>query len=99
MASEVQRVAKRYFIQTPNRYFPIEPHFLFPLFQFLPISIRVWLVMNLNVGWGNKWSNEKDAEEFITSIKLFSKRDFLIYSLLLNALKKNFWINKVFRSL
>ena len=76
MASEVQRVAKRYFIQTPNRYFPIEPHFLFPLFQFLPISTRVWLVMSLNVGWQNKWNNKEKAEEFIVSIQLLNKRDF-----------------------
>lgn len=31
MAREIQRVGKRYFIQTPNKSFPIEPHFLFPL--------------------------------------------------------------------
>ncbi len=35
MAQEVQRVGKYHFIQTPNKYFLIEPHFLLPLFQFL----------------------------------------------------------------
>jgi len=40
MAEEVMRVGKRYFVQTPNRYFPIEPHMLVPLFQFSPLPSR-----------------------------------------------------------
>jgi ubiquinone/menaquinone biosynthesis C-methylase UbiE len=35
-ASEIQRVARKgYFVATPNRYFPIDPHTLLPCFQFL----------------------------------------------------------------
>lgn len=29
-AKEIRRVARGYFVQTPNRYFPLEPHFLVP---------------------------------------------------------------------
>ncbi len=43
-ASEIQRVSKRFFVQTPNRWFPIEPHVLLPGYQFLPRTLqrRVW---------------------------------------------------------
>jgi hypothetical protein len=39
-ADVVHRLAGRHWVQTPYRYFPIEPHVLFPGFQFLPVSAR-----------------------------------------------------------
>ena len=44
MAREIRRVGRRFFVQTPNRHFPVEPHFVFPLFQFLPVTLRVHLL-------------------------------------------------------
>jgi 2-polyprenyl-3-methyl-5-hydroxy-6-metoxy-1,4-benzoquinol methylase len=53
-AREIQRVGKRYFVQTPNRYFPIEPHYQVPLFQFLPETWRRSLNRRFTLGWREK---------------------------------------------
>ena len=39
-ANEVIRVGKKYWVQTPYKHFPIEPHFVFPFFQYFPQSIQ-----------------------------------------------------------
>lgn len=39
----VHQLADAYWIQTPYRYFPIEPHWLAPGMQFLPVAARVVL--------------------------------------------------------
>lgn len=39
-AETVRTLGSRHWIQTPYRYFPIEPHFVCPGFQFLPIALR-----------------------------------------------------------
>jgi SAM-dependent methyltransferase len=76
MAREVRRVGKRYFIQTPNRYFPLEPHFLFPFFQFLPLGVRVWLMQNFNLGWFAKTPDRQRAREIVEGIRLLGKEEF-----------------------
>jgi len=76
MAKEVRRVGKRYFVQTPNKYFPIEPHFVFPFFQFLPFEIRVWLLRNFKLGWFPKTPNETSARRIVQEIRLLDRREF-----------------------
>lgn len=39
-ADAVHKLAARHWVQTPYRYFPIEPHWIFPGFQFLPLNVR-----------------------------------------------------------
>jgi SAM-dependent methyltransferase len=53
-AKEIGRVAERYFVQTPNRYFPIEPHYQMPLVQFLPERILKALNRHVSMGFRKK---------------------------------------------
>lgn len=43
LADEVLALAPRHWVQTPYRYFPLEPHWLFPGLQFVPIAARARL--------------------------------------------------------
>jgi ubiquinone/menaquinone biosynthesis C-methylase UbiE len=75
MATEMRRIGKRYVLQTPNRYFPIEPHFLFPYFQFLPFRIQVFLARRFSLGWYSRFTDKESAEREIRSIRLLSKNE------------------------
>ncbi|HBY09535.1 MAG TPA: methyltransferase type 11 [Chloroflexi bacterium] len=77
MANEIRRVGQRFFVQTPNRYFPIEPHFVFPFFQFLPIVVRVWLVQHFDLGWFSRIPDQSTARREVTSIRLLNRSDFV----------------------
>jgi hypothetical protein len=72
MAAEARRVGKYHFIQTPNYYFPIEPHFLFPGFQFLPIKLRVFLINKFNLGHIKRKEKIEEARIMIEEIKMLT---------------------------
>ena len=75
MVSEIRRVAKNYFIQTPSYYFPVEPHFLFPFFHWLPRVSRIWLIQHFKLGWYEKTPNYSVAAEKIDEINLLKYRE------------------------
>lgn len=75
MASEVRRLAPSYYVQTPNRYFPVEPHFLVPGFQFLPLRARAALHHRYDLGWIPRQPDEALALREVEEIVLLDGRD------------------------
>jgi SAM-dependent methyltransferase len=72
MASEVRRVAKRVYLQTPNRYFPLEPHFLFPFFGVLPMRVRALLLQHMDLGWFKRRPDAQEALAEVRSVRLMT---------------------------
>ena len=46
VAREIMRVATAYFVAVPYRYFPIQPHYNFPLAQFTPHRVQQLIALH-----------------------------------------------------
>jgi hypothetical protein len=75
MASEVRRLAPHYWVQTPNFWFPIEPHFLTPGWHWLPAKLRIALLKRRRWGWRGPCSDQEEAEALVREIRLMRGRE------------------------
>lgn len=75
MAEEVARVGRCFWVQTPNYFFPFEPHFLFPCFQFLPRGAQLGLVQKFRLGWTQKAESREEAEVLVDSVRLLRPKE------------------------
>lgn len=74
MAQEIQRVGKHYFIQTPNRYFPIEAHYAFPFAQYLPKPWMYFFLTKTKLSRLKKW-DPQDAKQYLEEIRLLTEKE------------------------
>lgn len=72
MAAEVQRVGKRYWVQTPNFWFPIEPHFHFLGWQWMPMAARVAMLRRRRCGWIGPCADPVKAKELVEWVRLMT---------------------------
>lgn len=75
MALEVQRVGKAYWIQTPNFWFPVEPHFHFIGWQWLPVAARTSILRRRACGWRGPCPDPIKARRLVEEIQLLTRRD------------------------
>jgi 2-polyprenyl-3-methyl-5-hydroxy-6-metoxy-1,4-benzoquinol methylase len=74
MASEIRRVGKSYFIQTPNVYFPIEAHYALPFAQYYPKAFLHFILTKTKLSRLKKWSSD-EASQYIEEIRLLNTQE------------------------
>lgn len=74
-ASSATRLGSYFIVQTPNRYFPIEPHYAFPYAQFLPVRARARLGQLWHQGF--RWRSFESALEHARELRLLSEAELL----------------------
>ncbi len=70
MADEVRRLAPSYFVQTPNYWFPYEPHLRMPCIQWLPQPWQRRIVMARACGFYPKARTVMEANDILTDALL-----------------------------
>ncbi len=71
LADTIDALAQRHWVQTPYRYFPVEPHWVFPGMQWLPYAARVQISLRWNRGNVHTYTRQ-DAENAVDQVDLLS---------------------------
>jgi hypothetical protein len=79
-AASVHELAPSHWVQTPYRYFPLEPHWLFPGLQFMPLAARagvdrVW-PLRANRAQDPNADPRRTAVGYALGVELLSKTEF-----------------------
>lgn len=72
-ANNVRRLSDRHFVQTPNYWFPLEPHFRVVGFQWLPLPVRAALMRRFNLGFFPRAKTLEEAWDNVREIRLLDK--------------------------
>jgi hypothetical protein len=73
-AAVVAAAAPAHWVQTPDRFFPIEPHYVAPGFQFLPVRARARLVSRWPLAHERVYTVD-DALAQVLTIELVSRTE------------------------
>jgi len=74
MAREVRRVGRHYWVQTPNYWFPMEPHFQVPGWQWMPRWLRVQILRRCACGRRGPIPDPTAARRSIEEVHLLTRR-------------------------
>ena len=80
LADVVHRLAAHHWVQTPNRYFPVEPHWMFPWFQHLPVAARASITRRWRLGHVvPAGADERQAMQSVLEVELLSAAELAFY--------------------
>jgi Methyltransferase domain len=74
IAQEVRRLAARYFVQTPNYWFPLEPHLRTPFIHWLPVPWRAAIVRRRACGYFPRARSYDEARNILDDARLLDAR-------------------------
>ena len=90
MAKEIRRVGRAYYVQTPNYWFPYEPHLLTPMIHWLSPQAQARLIRNFSVwGWCTRPSKDQ-CNAFIERTRLLRRREMEVLFPEAELLNENF---------
>lgn len=74
-ASELRRLGRGFWMQTPAKEFPVEPHYVAPFIHWMPRGVQRRLLRNATPwGWGERPSPEQ-VEAKLDEIRLLTGRE------------------------
>ncbi len=76
---KASEIAPRYWVQTPYRYFPIEPHFVFPFLQHLPRVLQARIAVAWPLGNYAAMRDPNVAMEHVQNIELLGRSEMRWY--------------------
>ena len=72
-ATELRRIGKAVYCQTPNRWFPLEVHYVTFFLHWYPRLLRNYFVARFLTGWGfMARPDKKEVQDFANSVELLS---------------------------
>lgn len=76
LSTELHRLAPNHYVQTPNFWFPIEPHFLALGFHWMPEALRVKSLLRRRHGHHGPAETVDEAIETVRSARLLDRAQF-----------------------
>ena len=74
-AAEIRRVGRKIYVQTPYRWFPVEPHFLSFFAHWLPRRWHRWLIPKLSLRGWFRGGDDVDVRQLVAEVRLLSLRE------------------------